>query len=318
MPNPFDFLEPLVEIENKINDLQGLSTSQGLDLAKEIRSLQDRLEVETRRIFAGLTPWQRVALARHPDRPQTSDFIDHMIDEFVPLAGDRAFADDEAILCGLGRLGDTACLIMGHQKGRDLNERLRCNFGMPNPEGYRKAMKKMQLAEKFRLPVINLINTPGAACTIGGEERGQSIAIAENLRDMAVLRTPIVGAVIGEGGSGGALAIGVVDRLLVLENSYYSVITPEGCASILFKNANQAAHAAASMRVDARSLFEMGIADEVVPEPAGGAHRHPKAMAELLKPVLLRHLGQLQQLTVEELLEQRYAKYRRIGVFTGG
>lgn len=317
MANPFDFMDPLVGLENKIAELEELTGTTGLDMSSELRSLKDKLEVETRRTFDSLSAWQRVQLARHPQRPQTSDYIDEMVDEFVPLAGDRAFADDEAIQCGLGRIGDHACMIIGQQKGKDVHERRRCNFGSPHPEGYRKAMLKMRLAEKFGLPIIALINTPGAFPGIGAEERGQSIAIAENIRDMFQLTVPVICVVIGEGGSGGALAIGVGDRLLILENSYYSVISPEGCAAILFKDGTKADVAADSLRLTAQALEELGIADEVVAEPAGGAHRQPQAMAQSLKAALERHLSELSLLDQTTLLDQRYAKYRAIGEVLG-
>ncbi len=315
MSSPFDFLAPLVELEDKINELKQLGESTGMDMSSEIESLDRKFEDETRRIFAALTPWQRVQLARHPLRPQTSDYIDLMVQDFVPLAGDRSFADDEAVVCGLGRVGAHDCMIIGQQKGKDVHERRRCNFGSPHPEGYRKAMLKMRLAEKFGLPVISLINTPGAFPGIEAEERGQSLAIAENIRDMARLRTPVVVVIIGEGGSGGALGIGVGDRMLVLENSYYSVISPEGCAAILWRDAAKAPVAAEAMKITASSLVELGICDEVIGEPAGGAHRNPEAMARILGTAVGRQLDALQKLSTEELLDQRYAKYRAIGAF---
>jgi acetyl-CoA carboxylase carboxyl transferase subunit alpha len=313
--DPFAFLEPLVELENKITELERLGESTGLDMTSELGSLHAKFEEETRRTFESLSSWQRVQLARHPQRPQASDFIDHLWEEVVPLAGDRSFADDQAIICGLGRLEDIACLVVGQQKGKDVHERRRCNFGSPHPEGYRKAMKKMLLAEKFRLPIVSLINTPGAFPGVGAEERGQSLAIAENIRDMFRLRVPIVTVVIGEGGSGGALGIGVGDRLLMLENSYYSVISPEGCAAILWKDGAMAEQAAESLRLTSVALQELGVVDEVVPEPAGGAHRQPVLAMQAVKGVLVRHLRELQQLDEAELLRLRYEKYRTIGTF---
>lgn len=317
MSKPFDFLDPLVDIENKILELERLSEETGLDMGKEIESLREKLGSMTRTTFDGLKAWQRVQLSRHPARPQTSDYIDHMVTDFVPLAGDRAFADDEAILCGLGTIDGRQVMIVGQQKGKDVHELRRCNFGMPHPEGYRKAMHKMRLAERFGLPIICLINTPGAFPGIGAEERGQSIAIAENVRDMSRLSVPVVCVVIGEGGSGGALGIGVGDRILTLENSYYSVITPEGCAAILFKDGGKADIAAEAMRVTARELLKLGIVDEVVEEPPGGAHRASEATAAALKQVVIRHLDELCALDHDALLEQRYQKYRKIGAFTG-
>lgn len=313
MSNPFDFLDPLVELENKIAELEKLGESSGLDMSSEIGSLKTKLESESRRIFAGLTPWQRVQLSRHPLRPQTSDYIDHMVEDFVPLAGDRCFGDDEAIICGLGRIRGIDCMVIGQQKGKDVHERRRCNFGMPHPEGYRKAMLKMRLAERFNLPVVTLVNTPGAFPGVEAEERGQSIAIAENIRDMAALRTPIVVVVIGEGGSGGALGIGIGDRMLILENSYFSVISPEGCAAILWKDGGKKDLAAERLQLTGEPLKRFGIVDEIVTEPAGGAHRQPIAMTGLLGDAIARHLQQLRALPVDEMLERRYRKYRAIG-----
>ncbi len=315
MSNPFSFLDPLVELEEKINELKRLSESTGMDMSQEIASLSAKFADETRRTFQELSAWQRVQLARHPLRPQTSDYIDLMVEDFVPLAGDRLYGNDEAIICGLGRIGGRSCAIIGQQKGKDVHERRRCNFGSPHPEGYRKAMRIMRLAEKFSLPVVCLINTPGAFPGIEAEERGQSLAIAENLRDMAALRTPVVVTVIGEGGSGGALGIGVGDRLLVLENSYYSVISPEGCAAILWRDGGKAAEAAEAMKITADRLLAMGVADEVVLEPPGGAHRNPAAMAETLAAAILRNLDELSALDEQQLLDGRYAKYRAIGAY---
>ena len=313
MSAPFDFLDPLVKLEDKIAELEQLSQATGVTVSSEAESLREKLAVESRKLFATLTPWQRVQLSRHPLRPQSSDYIDHMLEDYVPLAGDRRFADDEAILTGIGRLGDQPVMMVGQQKGKDVHERRRCNFGMPHPEGYRKAMAKMRLAEKFKIPVICLINTPGAFPGVEAEERGQSIAIAENIRDMALLRTPVICVVIGEGGSGGALGIGVGDRILMFENSYFSVISPEGCAAILWKDGAKKDLAAERLKLTGPELKKFGIVDEIVEEPAGGAHRQPVATAHGLKDVLIRHLRDLQSLTIDELLERRYQKYRVIG-----
>ncbi len=313
MSNPFDFLDPLVELEAKIADLEQASQTSGVNMVPEMQSLREKLNRESRRTFATLTPWQRVLLSRHALRPQSSDYIDHMIEDFVPLSGDRKFGDDEAIICGLGRLDGSPVMMIGQQKGKDVHERRRCNFGMPHPEGYRKAMQKMRLAEKFGVPVICLINTPGAFPGVEAEERGQSIAIAENIRDMALLRTPVVVVVIGEGGSGGALGIGVGDRMLILENSYFSVISPEGCAAILWKDGAKKDIAAERLGLTGERLKKLGIVDEIVEEPAGGAHRQPLAMAHALRDVLARHVGELKALPIDQLLEQRYRKYRAIG-----
>ncbi len=312
MSNPFDFLEPLVKLEEKIQELEQMAAT-GVAVSNEVESLRETLAGESRKLFKTLTPWQRVQLSRHPLRPQASDYVDHVIEDFVPLCGDRRFADDEAILTGLGRLGSHAVVVVGQQKGKDVHERRRCNFGMPHPEGYRKAMSKMRLAEKFNLPVLCFINTPGAFPGVEAEERGQSIAIAENIRDMSLLRVPVICLVIGEGGSGGALGIGVGDRLLMLENSYFSVISPEGCAAILWKDGSKRDLAAERLKLTGDSLKQLGVVDEVIEEPAGGAHRQPLLMAQAVKTVLLKHLGQLQTLTTDELLEQRYQKYRKIG-----
>lgn len=313
MSTPFDFLQPLVDLEAKITELEQLGDSTGLNMGSEIASLKDKFEKESRRIFAGLTPWQRVQLSRHPLRPQTSDYVAHMVDDWVPLAGDRMFGDDEAILTGLGTVGGHRCVIIGQQKGKDVHERRRCNFGMPHPEGYRKAMQKMWLAERFRLGVVCLVNTPGAYPGVDAEERGQSIAIAENLRDMAMLRTPIVVVVIGEGGSGGALGIGVGDRMLMFENSYFSVISPEGCAAILWKDGSKKDLAAERLGLTATSLKKFGIVDQIIAEPAGGAHRAVEATARLLGSAIKQQFDELFAMTTEELLEKRYRKLRAIG-----
>ncbi len=313
MSNPFDFIAPLVELETTISDLESRSAHSHLDVSREVSSLREKLVAETRRLFATLTPWQRVQLSRHPQRPQTTDYIDHMVDDFVPLAGDRMFGDDQAIQCGLGMVGQHRCLIVGQQKGKDVHERRRCNFGMPHPEGYRKAMGKMRMAERFGLSVVCLVNTPGAFPGVEAEERGQSIAIAENIRDMAMLKTPIIVAVIGEGGSGGALGIGIGDRMLMLENSYFSVISPEGCAAILWKDGNKKDIAAERLSLTAVPLKRFGIVDEIIEEPAGGAHRQPIVTAHLMRQAISRQLDELTELSTEALLEARYQKYRKIG-----
>ncbi|MCS6971378.1 MAG: acetyl-CoA carboxylase carboxyltransferase subunit alpha [Planctomycetota bacterium] len=313
MSTPFDFLEPLSRLQDKIDELRQLSETSGVDVSREVASLEAKLTAESERLFASLTPWQRVQLARHPLRPQTSDYLAHACQEVVPLAGDRLFGNDEAIVCALATWDGIRCLVVGQQKGKDVHERRRCNFGMPHPEGYRKALLKMRLAERFALPVVCLINTPGAFPGIEAEERGQSIAIAENIREMAALRVPIVVAVIGEGGSGGALGIGVGDRLLMLQNSYFSVISPEGCAAILWKDGAMREVAAERLGLTAEVLQRLGIVDEVVPEPPGGAHRRPQAMAEILRAAVARHLRELLALPLDALLERRYRKLRAIG-----
>jgi len=315
MSDPFEFLAPLADLEAKIAELHRIGADNDVDMSGEIASLTEKLTVMTRQIFGELSPWQRVLLSRHPERPQASDYIDHMVEDFVPLAGDRSFADDTAILCGLGRIGHHDCLFIGQEKGKDVHERRRNHFGMPHPEGYRKAMAKMRLAEKFDLPVITMINAPGAYPGIGAEERGQSIAIAENIRDMSHLRVPIIAIVIGEGGSGGALAIGVGDRILMLENSYYSVITPEGCAAILWKDGSKAERAAACLKVTPEHLLELGVIDGIVEEPAGGAHRHVEAMASNLQEAIVGGLDALVDQPIDGLIAARYDKYRGIGAW---
>jgi acetyl-CoA carboxylase carboxyl transferase subunit alpha len=313
MSAPFDFLDPLAKLQDKIDELRQLSESGGVDFAREVGGLEEKLAVESDRLFATLTPWQRVQLSRHPLRPQTSDYIGQCCADFVPLSGDRLYGEDEAIQCGLATIGGIRCMVIGQQKGKDVHERRRCNFGMPHPEGYRKAMLKMRLAERFALPVVCLVNTPGAFPGVEAEERGQSIAIAENIRDMAALRTPVIIVVIGEGGSGGALGIGVGDRMLMLQNSYFSVISPEGCAAILWKDGNKRDLAAARLGLTAEVLKGHGVVDEIIAEPPGGAHRRPKEMAERLGAAIARNLAELARLPMETLLDQRYAKLRAIG-----
>lgn len=266
-------------------------------------------------IYKNLTIWQRVQIARHPDRPYTLDYIRLMTTDFVEIHGDRLFADDLALIAGFAKLDGQKIVIMGHQKGRDTTENLKRNFGCAHPEGYRKAIRVMELAEKFNLPIVALIDTPGAYPGIGAEERGQAQAIAENLKDMSRLSTPFIAAVIGEGGSGGAIGIGVADRVLILEHAYYSVISPEGCASILWRNAVKAPQAAEALKITGEFLLEFGIVDEVIPEPMGGAHRDAVFIAEKLKLALGKHMRDLAILSKEQLLEARYEKYRKIGKF---
>jgi acetyl-CoA carboxylase carboxyl transferase subunit alpha len=309
-----EFERPIVDLERKINELRGLA-SQSADFDDEIDRLQRKARKLQQEIFAELTPLQKVQLSRHPARPYTLDYFGYLVTDFVELHGDRAHADDESIVAGLGRVAGERVLVLGHQKGRTTKENLRRNFGMPRPEGYRKARRLFQLAARFGLPVLTFIDTPGAYPGIGAEERGQAEAIAGNLEVMGALPVPIIATVIGEGGSGGALAIGVADRILMMEYSIYSVISPEGCASILWKDQAQVATAAAELKVTALDIKAIGVCDEVVPEPPGGAHRAPEAAARGLLPVLVRHLGELKRLTPEELLASRYNKYRQLGVF---
>jgi acetyl-CoA carboxylase carboxyl transferase subunit alpha len=314
-PNFLDFEQPIAELEAKIQELRHASHGQAFNIDEEIARLRDKLKLKTAEIFKNLTPWQVSQLARHPSRPYTLDYIAAMCEEFVELAGDRAYADDAAIVGGLGRIDGRSVVIIGHQKGRDTKTKIRRNFGMPRPEGYRKALRLMKLAERFRLPILTFIDTPGAYPGVGAEERGQSEAIARNLLEMSELRVPVICTVTGEGGSGGALAIGVGDRTLMLEYSTYSVITPEGCASILWKSAEKAKDAAEVMGLTAPRLLENGLIDQIVPEPLGGAHRDPQGMADRLKQVLLNQLDALERLDTAALLDQRYQRLRRYGAF---
>ncbi len=314
-PNFLDFEQPIADLEAKIQELRRASHGPAVNIESEVSGLQEKLRARTAEIFQTLTPWQISQMARHPQRPYTLDYIGLICDEFHELAGDRAFADDEAIVGGLGRIAGRSCVIIGHQKGRDTKSKIRRNFGMPRPEGYRKALRLMKLAERFGLPLFTLIDTPGAYPGIGAEERGQSEAIARNLLEMAELRVPIICTVIGEGGSGGALAIGVGDRTLMLQYGTYSVISPEGCASILWKSADKAKDAAEALGLTAQRLIEHKLIDRIVPEPLGGAHRDPTAMAATLKQTLLEELAMLEKSDIDGLLEQRYRRLRGYGAY---
>jgi acetyl-CoA carboxylase carboxyl transferase subunit alpha len=316
MPLTFlDFEQPIAELEAKIDELRFVSSDAEVNIGEEIARLRARSHALTTSIFANLTPWQVAQLARHPQRPYTLDYAVTIFEEFNELHGDRMYADDQAIVGGVARLDGKPVILIGHQKGRDTKERVRRNYGMPKPEGYRKALRLMKMAERFRLPVITLIDTPGAYPGVGSEERNQSEAIARNLFEMSTLRVPVVTAVIGEGGSGGALAIGVCDRLLMLQYSVYSVISPEGCASILWKSADKKEIAAEAMGITADRLDKLGLVDEILHEPLGGAHRDPQMMADALKEALLRHLASVQTLSEDELLAQRYTRLRGQGVY---
>ncbi|HTW74686.1 MAG TPA: acetyl-CoA carboxylase carboxyltransferase subunit alpha [Steroidobacteraceae bacterium] len=310
-----DFEQPIAELEAKIEEL-GHVTSDEVNIEEEIGRLRAKSRALTRSIFASLTPWQITQLARHQQRPYTLDYVATVFSDFQELHGDRMYADDMAIVGGLARLAGEPVMLIGHQKGRDTKERVRRNYGMPKPEGYRKALRLMKLAERFSLPLITLIDTPGAYPGVGSEERGQSEAIARNLFEMSVLRVPIVSVVIGEGGSGGALAIGVCDRLLMLQFATYSVISPEGCASILWKNTDKKELAAEALSLTAERLRELGLVDEVLPEPLGGAHRDPAAMSGTLRDSLVRNLQQLQERDTQALLEQRAVRLASFGVYT--
>lgn len=310
-----DFEKPIAELERRIAELSEATSQRDLET---LAQLQRDLEALKREIFSKLTPWEKVQVARHPERPQSTDFIRYMVEDFVELHGDRAFSDDRAVITGLGRIDGRRVLIVGHRKGKTTRERLTCYFGCAHPEGYRKALAKMRLAEKFGIPVVSLIDTSGAYAGIGAEERGQAQAIATNLMEMSRLKVPIYCVVIGEGGSGGALGIGVGDHLAMLEHAYYSVISPEGFSAILWRDSDHAPQAAEALRITPKDLMEMGIVDEVVPEPPGGAHRDPRKAADLLKESICRNLDRLARLPLDELLARRYEKHRRIGYIVEG
>lgn len=310
-----EFEKPIIELENKIKELKEFTKNEELDLTSEIANLNERLINLTKEIFGNLTSWQIVQLARHQERPYTLDYLGMIADDFTELHGDRHFADDRALITGLATIGGHKVMILGHQKGRDMKENLKRNFGCAHPEGYRKAMRLMDLAEKYSLPVVTFIDTPGAYPGVGAEERGQAEAIAYNLREMAGLKVPILVFVIGEGGSGGALGIGVGDRIFVFENAYYSVISPEGCAAILWRDRAKAPTAAAALKLTAPELMKLGVIDGIVKEPLGGAHRDPAAAAEELKKTIIKNLAELSRMKPEDLVEARYKKYRDIGVY---
>jgi acetyl-CoA carboxylase carboxyl transferase subunit alpha len=308
-----DIDRDIQELEEQIDRLQGLARNRGLDASAELSTLESKLDELKRTAYQQLSPIERVQLARHPKRPFTLDYLDRVFDDFLEMHGDRAYRDDESVVGGWARLEGRTVMVIGHQRGRDMKENLKRNFGMPHPEGYRKALRLMHQAEKFGHPVITLIDTPGAYPGLGAEERGQAEAIARNLREMAALKVPTLSVIIGEGGSGGALALGVTDRILMLENAIYSVITPEGCAAILWKTADAKDKAAAALRLIARDLKELGVIDEVIDEPVGGAHSGWDAAAEALKAVLIRQVDELVVLDPEELRRQRWDKFARLG-----
>lgn len=310
-----DFEKPILELERKVEELKKFTSSEKIDLKSEIKKLEDKLEKAKREIFENLTPWQRVQIARHPKRPYTLDYVHAIMSDLIELHGDRAFLDDKAIVCGLVKLDNFKIMIIGHQKGRDVKENLKRNFGSAHPEGYRKAIRFMKLAEKFDIPICCFIDTPGAYPGIGAEERGQAAAIAYNLCEMTQIAVPIIVIVIGEGGSGGALGIGLGDRICVMENAYYSVISPEGCAAILWKDRTQAPEAAKILKMTAYELLEMGIIDEVIKEPLGGAHRNPEEAAKNLKASIIKNLKEISSLEKSAMLKKRYEKFRKIGIF---
>ena len=313
--NGLDFEKPISELEKKIEELKILTTREDIDLSDEIRKLEERLKKVKGEIFKNLTPWQRVQVARHPKRLYTLDYIDLIMTDFIELHGDRLYGDDKAIVAGMAKIDNKKIVVIGHQKGKDTKENLLRNFGSAHPEGYRKAMRVMELAEKFNLPIVTFIDTPGAYPGIGAEERGQAEAIAKNLFKMCMLKTPIIVFVIGEGGSGGALGIGIGDRLYVLEYAYYSVISPEGCAAILWKERSKAPEAAEALKLTGKDLYELGIVDDIIKEPLGGAHRDPHQMAQNIKTAIKRDLEILDAVDRNKLVEKRYDKLRKIGIF---
>lgn len=310
-----EFEKPLRDLTTQLEGLRQQSMENNLDLGSEIAAITQKIEATQRSIYSNLTPWQRVLIARHPQRPYSLDYVRSLISGFQELHGDRQFNDDQALIGGTGFFGEQSVMIIAQQKGRDTKEKIARNFGLPQPEGYRKALRLMKLAEKFNIPVFSFIDTQGAYPGIGSEERHVSEAIAVNLREMAMLRVPSISVVIGEGGSGGALGIGVTNRVLMMENSYYSVITPEGCAAILWRDAAAAPQASAALKLDAISLDKFGIVDEVIPEPFGGAHHDPAKTTETLRYTLQKHLNDLKGLTPEQLVESRYQRFRNMGVF---
>ncbi len=310
-----EFERDIVEIQDRIHELLEMAEEKDLDVSDELRMLRKKLEVLKDETFGNLSPIEQVQVARHPQRPYTLDYVERMFTDWIELHGDRSFRDDEAIVAGWARLDGRSVMVIGHQKGRDMKENLRRNFGMPHPEGYRKALRLMRQAEKFGRPVVTLIDTPGAYPGLGAEERGQAEAIAMNLREMARLRVPLVSAVIGEGGSGGALALGVTDRILMLEHAIYSVISPEGCAAILWRSADQREKAADALKLTSDDLLELGVADRIVPEPPGGAHAAWDEAADRLRSVLVEELDALGALSTEEMLQRRWEKYEALGTW---
>src|SRR5437588_379762 len=315
---PLDFERPMFDLDRRLEDLKNHSDKHDVDLDPAIKTLEAKLRETRRQIHDNLTAWQRVQIARHTQRPFALDYIERCFTNWIELHGDRRFADDTAMPCGLAMLGSQRCVVITHQKGRNTKENVMRNFGSAHPEGYRKALRLMRLGEKFGIPVISLIDTPGAFPGIGSEERHISEAIAVNLREMMRLRVPIIAAVIGEGGSGGALGIGVADRVLILENAYYSVISPEACSAILWRDRRHAAEAAEALKLTARDLLKLEVVDEIIPEPEGGAHRDYDSIAANVGGALRQAVEQVSEIPIAELLEIRYQKFRRLGVFTGG
>lgn len=314
-PFTLPFEKPVLDLENKLHELEAFSKEQDLDVSHEIERMKEKISATRTQIYHNLTSWQKVQVARHPDRPYTMDYINNMSTDFVEIHGDRIHKDDRALIGGFAKINGQKVMIIGSQKGRDTKSNLECNFGCAYPEGYRKALRLMRLAEKFNVPVVTLIDTPGAFPGLESEERHVAEAIAVNLREMFNIRVPIIVTIIGEGGSGGALGIGIGDRILILEHAYYSVISPEGCAAILFKDRAYADKSADALKITAQHLIENKLADEIVPEPAGGAHTDPKEMAKVLGEALIRNLAELKEIPEEKLLAERYDKFRAMGVF---
>ena len=311
----YDFEEPVRKLDERIEELRRRAAEEARDFSDKIKELEQEREDKLEDIFSNLTAYQRIMLARHPMRPQALDYADMIFDEFMELHGDRRFGDDKAIVTGLARLNGRRVMLVAQQKGKEVGEKKERNFGMPEPEGYRKALHKMRLAEKFSIPVVCLIDTPGAAPSVGAEERGQGMAIAENIFVMAGLRTPLLALVVGEGCSGGALGVGVVDRMGMMENAYFSVISPEGCAAILWKDRDKAPEAAQALKLTAQDMMNYDIADDIVQEPLGGAHRDPETAANSVKEFLEKSLAELEEVSIDELLDRRYDRYRKIGIY---
>jgi acetyl-CoA carboxylase carboxyl transferase subunit alpha len=310
-----EFEKPLAELDRQIEELKKVGSDRDIDVASELGTLVTKLAAKREEIYRTLTPMQRVLVARHPRRPYALDYLSSIFTDFIELHGDRLFRDDPAIVGGWARLAGTSVMVIGHQKGRDTKENIKRNFGMPNPEGYRKALRLMQMAARFGAPVITLIDTPGAYPGLGAEERGQSEALARNILEMSALPTPIIAVVIGEGGSGGALALGVGDRVLMFENSVYSVISPEGCAAILWKDATQRERAAEALKITGEDLLRLGLVDQVLPEPVGGAHADPEATGETLRAALIHHLTELRKIKPDRLVKKRHDKYAAMGAY---
>ena len=318
MVNNGDFEKPIVELEKKIEGLRNFARDKDVDLSSEINRLEQKLTELKRDIYSQLSPWQKIQISRHPNRPTTLDYVNLIMKDFVSLAGDRLYGEDKAIVTGFAMLDGKKIAVVGHQKGKDTKENIERNFGCAHPEGYRKAMRVMKMAERFGIPIICLIDTPGAYPGVGAEERGQAQAIAENIRDMFSLKVPILIIVIGEGGSGGALGIGVGDKVLIMEYSYYSVISPEGCAAILWKDASRREEAAEVLELTAPELLKLGVIDEIIPEAEGGAHWDHAQTANNLRQAILKNLAEISQISLEELLDKRYQRFRKIGIFSEG